>query len=105
MTVIENKIKTGYKKTPVGIIPEDWDIKRLETQVIILGENAFKSSDSCSDGVKWLKIANVGLDEVKEETIDYLPIHFSDKYKEFLLKKGDYVMALTRPILNGKLKI
>jgi len=28
-TTSENKIKPGYKKTPVGIIPEDWKVKRI----------------------------------------------------------------------------
>lgn len=27
----ENKIKPGYKKTSVGIIPEDWEVKRFES--------------------------------------------------------------------------
>src|SRR5690625_2320600 len=28
-TTSENKIKPGYKKTHVGIIPEDWKVKRI----------------------------------------------------------------------------
>lgn len=35
----------------------------------------------------------------------YLPYEFKEKYENFLVKEGDYVIALTRPILNKKLKI
>jgi len=27
-----NKIKQGYKQTVVGVIPEDWEVKRLKTE-------------------------------------------------------------------------
>lgn len=29
-SIIENKSKPNYKKTPVGIIPEDWEVRRLK---------------------------------------------------------------------------
>lgn len=37
--------------------------------------------------------------------MDYLPSIFSEEHSTFVLKEGDVVMALTRPILNRKLKI
>lgn len=37
--------------------------------------------------------------------IDYLPSSFWSKFKNFQLYPNDYVMALTRPILNHQLKI
>jgi len=35
----------------------------------------------------------------------YLPLEYLDKYSQFIVSKNDYVIALTRPILNKKLKI
>ena len=29
-----NNIPSGYKQTEVGVIPEDWEVKRLEAVVI-----------------------------------------------------------------------
>ena len=57
------------------------------------------------NGVKWLKIANVGINKIKNDEISYLPYEYLKKYDKFILKEGDLVIALTRPILNKELKI
>lgn len=61
--------------------------------------------DSVEEGTRWLKIADVSIQKMNHENPSFLPFDFIESYSKFLLKKGDYVMALTRPILNGKLKI
>ena len=66
---------------------------------------AFSSNDSVDNGVRWLKIADVGIQQINHQSPSNLPIEFKEKYKDFLVKEGDYVIALTRPILNKKLKI
>src|SRR5690606_30550254 len=35
----------------------------------------------------------------------YLPLEHKEQYQKFSVYKGDYVLALTRPILSGELKI
>jgi len=95
-------------KVPKLRFPEfsdKWDSKPLGKIFSIFNGNAFSSNDSTTSGTLWVKIANVGINEMKNENLAFLPSDFSDKYPNFLLKKGDYVIALTRPILNGKLKI
>jgi len=66
---------------------------------------AFSSSKATNSGVLWVKIADVGIGKMKKDNVSYLPLEFGEKHDKFLLKKGDYVVALTRPILSGKLKI
>jgi len=66
---------------------------------------AFSSNASVDNGNLWIKIADVGIQEMKRDNISFLPFDFKEKYSKFILKKGDYVVALTRPILSGKLKI
>jgi type I restriction enzyme S subunit len=38
-------------------------------------------------------------------TPSYLPANHREEYKKFLVKLDDYVIALTRPILSGELKM
>ena len=97
--------KNTYKQTEVGLIPEDREVKKLGNEINILGGNAFSSNDISEEGIKWLKIANVGINKIKEDVLEFLPFEFKEIHKDFLLKSGDYVMALTRPLLGGKLKI
>lgn len=82
-----------------------WEKEKLGEVFSIFNGFAFASEDSTSEGVLWVKIADVGIQEMKKENLSYLPSEFIEKHKKFILKKGDYVIALTRPILSGELKI
>ena len=103
--VNDTTIKKGYKQTEVGVIPEDWEVTKIGNILKVIGGGAFKSIDSKDIGVRWLKIANVGINQILWEDESYLPVSFIHEYKNFLLNKGDYVIALTRPILDRRLKI
>src|SRR5690554_3584843 len=83
----------------------EWTIKRLGEIAILFNGYAFKSEDSKKDGIKWLKIANVGFGEIKWNEISYLPIEYKEKYEQYVLIENDLVLALTRPILQGKIKL
>ncbi len=98
-------IKTGYKQTEIGVIPDDWEVKKLGDILKVIGGGAFKSADSQSSGIKWLKIANVDINRIVWNDESYLPSELIKNNENFLLNSGDYVIALTRPILGKKLKI
>jgi len=83
----------------------EWRRYNLSSIVNLLGGNAFSSADSVSEGIKWLKIANVGFGKVMWNNKDFLPYSFQSQYAKYLLEEEDIVLTLTRPILNGKLKI
>lgn len=85
---------------------ENWVLKKLGKVFSIFNGYAFASKDSLkTDGILWVKIADVGVDKMKRENLSFLPSKFKEKHKRFLLKENEYVIALTRPILRGKLKI
>ena len=96
---------TEFKDSELGRIPKSWEIRKLGNVASCLGGYAFKSEDDCDDGVRWMKIANVGVGQIKWNEESFLPKHFSQKYADFILKEADIVCAMTRPILNGKLKV
>lgn len=98
-------IKEKYKQTEVGLIPSDWEVKKLGDALKVIGGGAFKSNDASQAGVKWLKISNVGINQAVWDDESYLPSTLIKDNENFLLKEGDYVIALTRPILDRKLKI
>ncbi len=84
---------------------EKWSEIKIENIFSIFNGYAFKSSDSTNEGTLWVKIADVGIQKMKDNNLSYLPNSFKDKHSKYLLKKNDYVVALTRPILSGELKI
>ena len=85
---------------------ENWEEKPLETVAAILNGYAFKSTDfSPKEGVKCIKITNVGVREFICESDTYLPVSFAVKYQAVSVKKGSIVLALTRTIIAGGLKV
>tara|TARA_Y100001968_G_scaffold277367_1_gene272174 strand:- start:3768 stop:4934 length:1167 start_codon:yes stop_codon:yes gene_type:complete len=67
---------------------------------------AFKSGDFTSEsGVKPIKITNVGVTEFSDSAEEFLPTGYEIEYQRFAAKANDIVIALTRPIINGGLKV
>jgi type I restriction enzyme S subunit len=83
----------------------EWGEKPLKSIFSIFQGFAFSSKDSVTEGVRWLKIADVGIQHMNHNAASYLPVELKNKHKKFTVKSGDYVMALTRPILGKRLKI
>ena len=83
----------------------EWEEKPLKEVFSIFQGFAFSSNDSVSEGVRWLKIADVSIQQMNHCAASYLPPDYQGKYQKFAVKRGDYVMALTRPILSKQLKM
>jgi len=101
----ENKSVKNFPNLRFPGFEGEWELKNLGDTFSIFNGYAFSSNASVESGNLWVKIADVGIQEMKRGNISFLPFNFREKYSKFLLEKGDYVVALTRPILNGKLKI
>lgn len=43
---MEREIKQGYKKTPVGMIPEDWEVKELGEIGTVINGLTYSPDDS-----------------------------------------------------------
>ena len=80
---------------------------RLGEYASIISGHAFKKSEYTTEGVPLFQIANVSFNKIKWDKIAFLPISYlSDKkLSNLILKEGDIVVALNRPMLNNKLKI
>lgn len=87
------------------MVPNGWEVKSPSELFKLFSGFAFKSSDAQESGAKWLKIANVGIGEIKWDADSFLPENFLIEHKKYLLTKGDIVVALTRPTLGNKLKV
>ena len=57
-------VSERYKKTEIGILPNDWLCVDAADAMDFRGGYSFKSSDAKKSGVRWLKIANVGKSKI-----------------------------------------
>src|SRR5690625_1873830 len=87
-------IKPGYKKTAVGIIPEDWAVKRFE-------ELANKRSDRF-DPTSGINKKDIELDSLEQKSGRLLKVYCSSEYKSSknTFKKGDILFGKLRPYLK-----
>lgn len=85
--------------------PKNWKNIKASELFKIQGGAAFKSEDSSTEGIRWLKIANVGFNKIKWNDISFLPESFRENYKNVCLEENDIVVAMTRPLLQNRLKI
>lgn len=95
----------GFKKTKIGLVPNDWEVNKFYEIGKLQGGYAFKSDDSQQNGIKWLKIANVTFGKIDWQVKSYLPCSYLEEYKDYILKENDIVLAMTRPLLGNNLKI
>jgi hypothetical protein len=98
-------VRKGYKETELGEIPEEWELQKIGVNISIQGGFAFSSDDYSYNGIKLLKISNVSFGRVIWDDISYLPYRFFDKNKEYSLIEGDLIMAMTRPVVSGGVKV
>ncbi|TAE28664.1 MAG: restriction endonuclease subunit S [Cytophagales bacterium] len=84
----------------------EWKNVRLGKLIKINSGRGFKASEYSKNGTRLLQIENVGYGKVKwnENTI-YLPPNYSLEYEKLVLREGDLILALNRPVTNNQLKI
>lgn len=83
----------------------EWQEQTLKEVFSIFQGFAFSSNDSVEQGCRWLKIADVGIQVMNPDNPSFLPGDYRNRFSKFAVNEGDYVVALTRPILDGELKI
>ena len=91
---MNNKIPKGYKKTDIGIIPEDWEVKRLGDDFVIQGGPFGSSIKSEFLGKRGIPIYS----SINVISGDFTPKYFLDKkyyknLKQFTIKKGDLLLT------------
>lgn len=93
------------KETEIGLIPKSWKIKTIGEIAPFQGGFAFKSKDYKKSGIRLFKIANVSFGKALWEDVSFLPEEYLTQYSEYVLNEGDVVMAMTRPIITGGIKV
>jgi len=86
-------VPEGYKQTKVGIIPVEWEEKRLKDVLFLQNGYAFKSSKFIDKGIPIIRISNI-----KENNIDFTDLVFYKEDgipKKFIIKDNDVMIAMS----------
>jgi type I restriction enzyme S subunit len=91
----------------IGKIPAHWEVKKIKYFIDILPGYAFKSelySTNPSD-LKLLRGINVSPDKIKWDEVAYWSKEKMAGLENFILKKGDLVIAMDRPWISTGIRV
>lgn len=96
------ELKPGYKQTEVGVIPEDWDVKSLESLVTLLTNGfvgtATKSYTNTDEGILYIQGYNVQENGFNLHGIKRVSGEFAARHKKSCLQAGDLLTIQTGDI-------
>jgi len=90
------EIKPGYKKTSIGIIPEDWEVKKLISQAYVDKENI--NSDFENEFINYVSLSDIKNGKILPKKIQFKSAPSRAKR---ITKKGDVLLATVRPNLKN----
>ena len=93
-------MKEGYKKTEVGVIPEDWEVKTLKECSSLIKDGTHNPPKRVDIGIPMLSAENIfngkvqfGINEKNISIDDY-----KDMHKNYVIEKGDILMTIVGTI-------
>lgn len=85
------ELMPGYKQTEVGVIPEDWSVRRLgEIGESLIGLT-YSPANVKSDGLLVLRSSNVAEGELKFENNVFVDVDVPDR---IIVRKGDILICV-----------
>jgi type I restriction enzyme S subunit len=84
--------------------PMRWEEKTIADSIKVTSGDYFKFKEYSSTGIRLLKINNVSFGKIIWDDVSYLPEKYANSHKELVLKEGDILIALNRPIIGNRLK-
>ena len=89
-------IKEGYKKTAVGVIPEEWEVKKLKSQIDIDKENLNTSFNE--EYINYVSLSDIENGRIYPTRIEFKN---APSRARRITKKGDVLLATVRPNLKN----
>lgn len=87
------QVKTKYRMTQIGLIPEEWSILKLGDIVDYTKGFAFKSEDYQSDGVRIIRVSDTTADSIKDTNAIYIDSRKAKSYSPWMLKEHDLILS------------
>src|SRR3989339_1968482 len=86
---------TKFKRTPIGDLPVDWEVVRLNDLLDLQGGYPFQSNNFQDNGIPVVRISNVKPKGIYLDNCVYIQKELLENYKEYLLEDGDALIAMS----------
>lgn len=105
MSMVE--MKSGYKMTEVGVIPEDWEVKELSSiSAIKSGKRLPKGSlvTSSKTSYPYIRVIDMNMGYLKLSDIMYVPENVQPMISKYIISKNDIYISVAGTLgLVGKI--
>lgn len=88
-------IKTWYKQTKMGIIPNDWDYSKFSHIADLFHWYQFRDYDFTNSWIPVIKISNVNNGKLNFDNITYISAERLDEFDKYKINNWDVLMSLT----------
>ena len=90
------QVKPGYKRTEVGVIPEDWEcqaLQELTNPERPIGYGIVQTGKSVAGGVRCIRVVDI-IDKIDLNQLITTSKEISQSYKRTILQENDLIIAL-----------
>ena len=91
------ELRPGYKQSEVGVIPLEWEVRRLDAATEAQRPIAYgivQTGPNLHGGVPCLRVVDIHEREIRKAGLIRTSKSISDSYRRTILKAGDLVMPL-----------
>ena len=99
--VTNTQIPNGYKQTDVGIIPEDWEVKKLGNVCKYQNGTSLERYFNPNDGYRVISIGNYSPEGKYVDTRTFIDRGHKRDIRKFILNKNDLTMILNDKTSTG----
>ncbi len=96
------KLKPTYKQTEVGMVPEDWDVKKLRDLCMSILDGTHYTPRYVNDGIPFYSVENVTANNFTDTKFISLKEH-NELIKRCKLEKGDILLTRIGSLGHTKL--
>jgi len=93
----KGQVPEGYKKTKVGIIPEDWEVKKLEKVADVKGGKRIPKGymlEARNNGYPYITVSDMYMGGINTADIKYVPLAVVEKIKNYRIYKDDIFISV-----------
>ena len=88
---------TKFKKTEIGEIPEEWEVKKVEDICEVKGGKRLPKGYQLEDednAFPYIRVADMYMGGIKQDDIKYVPRDIVDKIKNYKISKDDLFISV-----------
>ena len=96
-TAVMPVVPEGYKLTEIGVIPKDWDVRKLGSLTDPqrpISYGIVQTGSIVPNGIKCLRVVDIRGGRVNKTSLITTSKAISDRYKRTILKTGDLITPL-----------